>query len=172
MDASLALLPAVERLDLSSNNIATVQNLTACAALAELDLSNNRVISLAQVGLCAGALRRLVLQVRTCLHMSAHAGKTQRKGWQYHRVGHHGLDWVTAACQHMLARHSTMQKQGCQYHRDGCQHMLARHRAVRVQGCKYHRVGHHELDWVMVGCTYSRHDVLTMPRKGGQMYAM
>ncbi|BDA49747.1 probable Nischarin at N-terminal half [Coccomyxa sp. Obi] len=62
MDASLALLPAVERLDLSSNNIATVQNLTACAALAELDLSNNCIASLAQVGLCAGPLRHLVLQ--------------------------------------------------------------------------------------------------------------
>ncbi|KAK9905071.1 hypothetical protein WJX75_009256 [Coccomyxa subellipsoidea] len=62
MDSSLALLPAVERLNLSGNNIATVQNLTACAALTQLDLSSNCIASLAQVSLCAGPLRRLVLQ--------------------------------------------------------------------------------------------------------------
>lgn len=65
MDSSLALLPAVERLNLSGNNIATVQNLTACASLTQLDLSSNCIASLAQVGLCAGPLRRLVLQVRS-----------------------------------------------------------------------------------------------------------
>lgn len=64
MDSSLTLLPAVECLDLSGNNIATVQHLTACAALAELKLSNNCVTSLAQVSLCSGPLRQLVLQVR------------------------------------------------------------------------------------------------------------
>jgi Leucine-rich repeat (LRR) protein len=64
MDASLTLLPAAQQINLSNNNITTLQNLTACTSLAELDLSNNNIASLAQVGLCPGPLRRLILRVR------------------------------------------------------------------------------------------------------------
>ncbi|KAK9823284.1 hypothetical protein WJX72_001616 [[Myrmecia] bisecta] len=62
MDESLTLLPAVETLDLSNNNLQELQNLHACHALTELDLSNNSIACVEAISQCTGRLRKVVLQ--------------------------------------------------------------------------------------------------------------
>lgn len=62
MDSSLQLLPELMSLDLSSNNICTIQNLHACTRLTELNLSYNSIDSLRPLREVDSGLQRLVLQ--------------------------------------------------------------------------------------------------------------
>ncbi|KAK9832497.1 hypothetical protein WJX81_002220 [Elliptochloris bilobata] len=65
MDGSLALLPALEELDLSCNNIAALANLGACRHLTRLDLSNNCLSCLTRAAQMCSGLRQLVLRSNT-----------------------------------------------------------------------------------------------------------
>ncbi|CAK9215809.1 unnamed protein product [Sphagnum troendelagicum] len=62
MDESLQLLPAVEALDLSRNNLAKVANLQKCLRLKFLDLGFNHITSVASLNEVVGNITKLVLR--------------------------------------------------------------------------------------------------------------
>lgn len=64
MDSSLLLLPNLQILDLTSNNIGVIQNLHRASHLTELVLSYNSIESLSPLRECPGRLKRLILQAQ------------------------------------------------------------------------------------------------------------